>query len=362
MNAAEFRAEFPVLERVAFLNAGTDGPVPRRAAEAAARQVEHEAEAGRAGAPHFMRVIELANGVRERLAALIGCAPEEVALTRSTTDGMNTVVAALELGPGDEVLTSDEEHPGLLAALGLARERRGVQVRVAPFGEIAAAVGPATKLVACSHVSWVSGRIADTAALAAADALVLLDGAQGLGAIPARVEELGCDFYGAAGQKWLCGPEGSGCLYVRRELAGELLAPWPSFVALADPERALELPLQDGARRFDQGPSGPLAAWSLAALDLLGELGWDTVFERGPALATRLAEELAERGAELPERGPTTLVSWRSEDPEGEVARLAAVGVVVRKLPGRGMVRASVGAWSNEDDLERLLAARDSGH
>jgi L-cysteine/cystine lyase len=87
-------------------------------------------------------------------------------------------------------------------------------------------------------------------------------------------------------------------------------------------------------------------------------LGWAEVHERGPALAALLAERLAERGAELVARGPTTLVSWRSGDPEGEVARLAEAGVVVRHLGARGLVRASVGAWSSEDDLDRLLAAR----
>jgi L-cysteine/cystine lyase len=207
-------------------------------------------------------------------------------------------------------------------------------------------------------VSWASGRVVDTAALAASDALVLLDGAQGLGAIPTRVADLGCDFYGAAGQKWLCGPEGSGCLYVRRELADTLLPPWPSFISLTDPARALDLDCHPGARRFDLMPPGPLAAWSLASLDLFGEFGWEAVYERGPALAALLAARLAESGAEVIGRGPTTLVSWHSEDPKGEVARLAEAGVVVRQLPGRGLVRASVGAWSSEDDLERLLAAR----
>jgi L-cysteine/cystine lyase len=74
-------------------------------------------------------------------------------------------------------------------------------------------------------------------------------------------------------------------------------------------------------------------------------------------LSDRFAGSLTERGLEVAPRGRTTLVSWRSEDPEGDNARLAEAGVVVRFLPGRGLVRASVGAWSNEDDLERLVAA-----
>ena len=345
-----------MLDRIAFLNAGSDGPVPRRGAEAAALRVQRELTQGRGGMPHFKSMLELAAGLRERLALPLGCAPEDVALTRSTTDGMSTVISALELGPGDEVLTSDEEHPGLLAPLIAAARRGAFTVRVAPFGELAASIDSRTKLVACSHVSWASGQIVDAQALSASDALVLLDGAQGLGAIPTDVHELGCDFYGAAGQKWLCGPDGSGCLYVRRELADGLDPPWPSYLSLADPSRPMELIAHPGARRFDMGFSATLLAWGLASVELLEEAGWAWIHRRGPELAARLADELAERGREVTPRGASTLVSWRSDDPEADVARAAEAGVVIRHLPGRGLLRASVGAWSNEDDLERLLA------
>ena len=111
-----------------------------------------------------------------------------------------------------------------------------------------------------------------------------------------------------------------------------------------------------GPRRFDIGFSATLLAWALASVELLEEAGWDWIHQRGPELAGRLADGLAERGREVTPRGTSTLVSWRSDDPEGDVARAAEAGVVVRQLPGRGLVRASVGAWSNEDDLERLLA------
>ena len=197
----------------------------------------------------------------------------------------------------------------------------------------------------------------DARALAESDSLVLLDGAQGLGAVPVDVAALGCDFYAAAGQKWLCGPDGSGCLYVRREVSDGLDPPWPSYMSLAEPGRPSELIPHPGARRFDLAASGPLGAWMLASVELFQETGLDWVHERGAALAERLATALRERGIDVSPRDRTTLVSWRADDPEGTVTRLADAGVVVRFLPGRGLVRASVGAWSSEDDLDRLLAA-----
>jgi L-cysteine/cystine lyase len=356
---ARLRSEFPVLDRIAYLNAGTDGPVPRRGYEAAAERLRLELEHGRSGAAYFEGLRDLATRLRERLAGFMGCDARDVALTRSTTDGMSTALSALrDIGPGDEVLTSDEEHPGLLAPLEVARRRAGFDVRFAPFDELAGEVGPRTKLVVCSHVSWVGGKVADVAGIRAAGVRVLLDGAQGLGGVPVDVRELGCEFYAASGQKWLCGPDGSGCLYVSPEVCDQLEPPWPNYMSLAEPARASELIVHEGARRFDMGVApGPATAWALAAADLLAEHGLSDVIARAAGQAERLAGELAERGRELAPRGRTTLVSWRSDDPEGDVARMAERGVVVRFLPGLGLVRASVGAWTSDNDLQRLLEA-----
>ncbi len=353
-----FRSQFPVLERLSYLNAGTTGPVPRAAAEAVHRRVDEEAIRGRCGRQYFEGLIELAGALRAAYARVLGCDPSEVALTGSTTDGVNTVIAGLDLRPGDEILTSDEEHPGLLAPLGRARRRPGVTVRAVPFAELAGEISPATRLVACSHVSWVSGRVADTEALKAAGVPVLLDAAQALGAVPVDVRALGCDFYAASGQKWLCGPEGSGCLYVRKERLDELLIPWPGYLSLAGPGNALELIPAEGARRFDHGfPTGLRSVWALASLALFERAGWDWVHERAVSLAASLAAALAERGLEVWPRGRSTLVSWAADDPAAEVDRFSSAGYVVRSIPAFGLVRASVGAWTSEEELEAFAQA-----
>src|SRR5205823_12171403 len=250
---ADFRSEFPVLERLSYLNAGTEGPVPRAAAGAAHRRIDLEVTRGRCGRPYFDERMELAARLREGYASMLGCDASLVALSGSTTDGVNTILSGLDLRPGDEILTSDEEHPGVLAPLGRARRRHGVTVRVVPFRELANEVSSSTRLVACSHVSWVSGRVAAVDALRSTGVPVLLDAAQALGAIPVDVGALGCEFYAASGQKWLCGPEGSGCLYVRRDRLDDLLIRWPGYGSVADPEHALELEPAEGVRRLDHG-------------------------------------------------------------------------------------------------------------
>jgi len=355
-DAQAFRSQFPVFERLSYLNAGTEGPVPRRAADAVRERVEVEVSHGRCGGSYLEQTMELAARLREAYAGVLGCDQAEVALTGSTTDGVNTVLAGLDLRRGDEIITSDEEHPGLLAPLGRARRRAGVEVKVVPFDEVAEAASRSTRLIACSHVSWVSGRVADVAALRQTGVPVLLDAAQALGAIPVDVKELGCDFYAASGQKWLCGPEGSGCLYVRQDRLDELLVPWPGYSSVADPENALEFQPAEEAKRLDHGfPVGVRSAWALASLELFAEAGWEWIHGRAAALAQWLADRLTELGLEVGPRGRSTLVSWTAGDPPSEVERLAANGFIVRSIP-RGLIRSSVGAWSSEEELEGLAS------
>ena len=349
----DLRSHFPVLEHVAYLNTGSVGPVPTAAADAAREALDDALENGRGGKAHFDRLVEMCDRLRARVAGLMGAVPGEIALTGATTDGVNAVIAGLDLRPGDEVLTSDEEHPGLLAPLASARKRRGVKLRVAPFAALAEAVTAQTRLVACSHVSWHTGRVMDTEALSGAGVPVLLDGAQGLGAVPVDVGVLGCDYYAASGQKWLCGPNGSGYLYVRSERIPELEPAAPGYQTLSEPMRALDLPLKEGAARFDGGfPSSEHLAWALASLDVLGRDG--AVQAAGVGGARSLARLLADRGLTVAPRGDSTLVSWETADPEAESARLLAAGYVVRNLPGTPYVRASVGAWTSDEEMAGL--------
>ena len=348
---AAFRAQFPVLERVSYLNAGTEGPLPQRAADAVRDRIASELTGGRAGKAYMETVRGLAGDLRAGYARVLGADPADIALTGSTTDGVNTVLGGLSLRPGDEIVTSDEEHPGLLAPLGRLTRLSGVTVKVAPFAQIAEAVTASTRLVACSHVSWVSGQVVDSAALAATGVPVLLDAAQGIGAVAVDVHALGCAFYAGSGQKWLCGPEGSGALYVNREHLDEVVAPWPGYGSVADASAALDSGPAENAARFDHGfPPGLRSAWALASLSVFEEAGWEWVHGRAAERARRLAATQAPQGRE---GGPPR----RAEDLNGEVARLAEAGFVVRSIPSHGLIRASVGAWSSEEEVAALVDA-----
>jgi L-cysteine/cystine lyase len=352
-----FRHQFPVLKNVAYLNAGTEGPIPQAAADAVQDRVQRDLEHGRVGHAYFDDVLGLAERARAGYASVLGADPSEVSLTGSTTDGVNTVIGGLRFEAGDEILTSDQEHPGLLAPLRRARVLHGVSVRVVPFAEIAHAASSRTKLIACSHVSWVGGEVVDVDGLRAAGVPILLDAAQALGAIPTDVHAMGVDFYAGSGQKWLCGPEGSGALYVRPDRLDDLEPPWPGYSTVADHERILDSELSEGTSRLDASfPSSVRSSWAAASLGVLADAGWDWVYERAATLAGQLADRLRERGLTVVPRGRSTLVSWEVADPTAEVERLAEAGLIVRSIPSSGLVRAAVGAWSSEEELERLVS------
>ncbi|MCW3007119.1 MAG: putative cysteine desulfurase [Solirubrobacterales bacterium] len=359
MEPSSLRAAYPVLREIAYLNAGTCGPVAEAAADAARAELHVATDDGR-WMPYFERMIDLQARQRAAYAARVGASPDDVALTTSTSEGIVRVLAGLDLGPEDEIITSDEEHPGLMGPLGHLARRLLTHVRIVPFDQLAEAVGPATKLVACSHVSWVNGQVAPAALREVADSgiPVLLDGAQGAGAIPVDVNELGCTFYAAAGQKWLGGPVGTGLLYVDPQWHERLPSIGPTYLNLKDPGAGLDAEQHVDARRHDASAlSAEASAFAVAAHEAIdATIGWPAAYERSATLAQRLADELATRGRKVAPRGRTTLVSWVEEDPAAFTQRALAHRVVVRDLPGWPYVRASVGAWNDESDLERLLA------
>jgi L-cysteine/cystine lyase len=365
MDAARLRAAFPVLKRTAYLNAGTCGPVPAAAQHAAVEAWRLGTEEGRSGA-FYERLLGLAAQLRERYATLLGAAAADVALTAGTSDGCGRVVAGLTLGDGDEILTADDEHPGLQGPLIAAREQRGVTVRAVPLAELAGAVGDRTRLIACSHVSWHSGAVAPVAALAQVSrergVPVLLDGAQGVGAIACDVGALGAAFYAGSGQKWLCGPVSCGMLWVAPAWRERVAAAAPAYGGLADTSVGLDGTLAPDARRYDL-PSQDLAtiAAAVAAFDVLAEAGFADLQAAATSRAAALAAALRDAGLHVVDRGDSTLVSWAVPGGDAEAIatrdRLAAAGVIVRDLPGAGRLRASVGAWNDDDDVQRLLTA-----
>jgi len=347
---------YPVLERIAYLNAGSVGPLAQVTVDAIVEGRRRDLEEGRSGRPYLDAMFAARERIRGALAAELGVPPENVALTRSTGEGCNVVVAGLRLGPADEIVTTDVEHFGLLGAVHASGARvRVAAIRVRPAGEafdaILAGITPRTRLLALSHVAWTSGHVLPIHELKAETGLpMLVDGAQSVGAIP--VAAAGLDWYTISAQKWLCGPEPTGALY----------AADPEALAIAQPtyfsQRAYKpdgsFTPKDGAARFDSGWIDPP---SLAGLEAALAVHPPWRFERAAEMAARCRALLAERFDVVTEPGHATLVSfrWPGDDAAEAAGRALERRVAIRDLPGTRWLRASCGYWTSDEDLERLL-------
>ncbi|HEU5439587.1 MAG TPA: aminotransferase class V-fold PLP-dependent enzyme [Ktedonobacterales bacterium] len=375
---AAIRAALPVTERYAYLNTGTNGPLSRQAYEALLACAREELEAGRIGASAFGRMFAGLDEARQAFAALLGCDPDEVALTHNTTEGMNIALHGLTWQPGDEVVTASTEHAGGLYPTYLLHQRHGVRIRMTAIGlpggdpveQLRAALSPRTRAVVLSHVSWATGMVLPLAELVElthqAGALFICDAAQSGGMIPVDVHALGVDAYACSGQKWLCGPDGTGALYVRRDRWAEIQQTYIGYfgvrAGMSDTEGHFVPPAS--AKRYEAATLSPGGLRALAAsLRWIGEeVGWAWAYARIAALGRYCYHALAALdGVTLltPADRMAGLVHFRVEGiaPADLSAKLEARGILIRHTPSPEANRVATGFYNTEQDIDRLVAA-----
>jgi selenocysteine lyase/cysteine desulfurase len=241
---------------------------------------------------------------REALARYLGADADEVALVRNTSEGNNMVLNGIPLGPGDEVVIWDQNHPTNNISWDVKAARYGFRVRrvttprdpqdadelIAPF---VATFTPRTRVVAFSHISNVSGMVIDAAELCrrASDRgiLTLVDGAQAFGVAELDLHAMGCDFYTGSAHKWFVGPKEAGILYVRRERVADL---WACNTGVG-----WEGALRRGAEKFEnlgQRDDATVAAMG-TTVDFHESIGPRRIEMRARDLVTALMDGLAER-------------------------------------------------------------------
>jgi L-cysteine/cystine lyase len=349
---------------MAYLNTGTSGPLALCVVEAIEHALRRELALGRTSPSGLPDYAPLVQDTRRRLAALIGADVDEIALTDSTTHGVNAAVWGLPWRAEDEVLTSTVEHPGIVLPLHHLARRTGVSLRTVAPEAVPFAITDHTRLVAVSHVSFSTGGVLPIAEIASAaresGALLLVDGAQAVGAMPVDVHALDVDFYAFAGQKWLCGPEGTGALYVRPGIAAQPThvsthSVRPSGAGGRDPRN---VSLADTARRFESSAVFRPALHGLhAALRwLTDDIGLDVVFDRTRALARYCHDRLsALPGAEVlaPREAMAGLVCFRLPSAP-TVAALQERGLTIRRIPETDALRASCAFFNTWAEIDRL--------
>ncbi|MFC6975226.1 aminotransferase class V-fold PLP-dependent enzyme [Halomicroarcula sp. GCM10025709] len=367
MDPAELRRSIPALEECTYFNTGASGPSPRHVVEAATDFIErHEFEGHGPQDPYEMGFGAI-DAAREVAADFLGAGTDDLALTRSTADGISLVAGAIDFQPGDVVVRTDLEHPAGTLPWDRLADTHDIEVRVVPTergrldtAALKDAVADA-RLVVLSSLTWTHGTrlpVAEVTDIAHdAGAQVLVDAVQSVGHHPVDVTEWGADFVACAGHKWLLGVWGAGMLYVHPDGHDRLRQTRIGYRSVEDPG-ASEYTYHAGGRRFEVGTTTPAPYVALAeAIETIEEIGLDTVQSRGERLTDRLKAGLGDRLLS-PEEYESGLVTFAVEDPEATVERLGEAGVVVRSLPHpEGAVRASVHAFNTAEDVDRLLDA-----
>ncbi|MDQ1323780.1 MAG: Aminotransferase class V-fold PLP-dependent enzyme [Chloroflexota bacterium] len=383
---AAIRQMLPATAAGIYLNAGTCGPLPAETMRAMDEQAASELAVGRAKVDQFVAFLDRMAEARAAVAALLVADPDDIALTHSTTDGINLVLSSLTWTPGDRVVTTNHEHPGVLGPLQALRDRYGVQVEFVDIGDggddeltlagVRRALERPARAVVASHVLWTTGAVLPVGALGTlarhAGAVSLIDGAQSAGAIPVALDELDVDAYAVPGQKWLLGPEGMGALWVRRAFADATIPAIAGYLAYSSFEKDKGGTLRDGARRFEAtGFHRP------SVIGLARSVGWLTMYvgfnwalERAARLAASAYERLAGipgvRMVTPPDHGGTLVTfrieGWTAAAAVGELG--PRVFAIIRDLPPIDAIRISVGFWNTEEELERFAAAVEllAGH
>jgi len=367
---AEVRKSVPIFEETRYLNTGASGPSPRQIVERAQETIEaHEWDAAADPGP-YPYAFGIYDDARENVASFVGAEADEIALTQSTTDGINRIACSIEWEPGDVIVRTDLEHPaGVLPWQRL--ERQGCEVRVAPTSDgridrdaYRDAVADA-KLVCLSALTWNYGTHLPVEELVAdahdAGARVLVDAVQVPGQCDLDVSEWGADAVAMASHKWLLGLWGGGFLYVNDAAIDDLHPGQIGYRSVADASDD-DYELKDSAARFEIGTTNPAPYAALSeSIDLLESVGLDTIESHIHDLASQFVDGVPDERLVSPREPESGLVTVRVDDPESTVERLKQeYDIVVRSLPSpKGAIRASLHVYNNAADVDRLLDGLD---
>lgn len=365
MSSAAFRELFPVTKNLIYFNHAAVGPLSVRAYEAMERFARDQREFG---ALHWREWYAEYEHLRAAAARLIGAEPREIAILKNTSEGISFVAEGLRWREGDNVVTTALEFPSNWTPW-KHLERRGVEVRLAALPTVEAIVpliDERTRVVTVSSVAFHNGFAADLVAIGdlcvARNVLFCVDAIQSVGVLPIDVRRANIAFLAADGHKWMCGSEGAAIFYVAAEHRDELDVIENGWTNIDRRGKFILAPtdLLPDARRFEAGSLNSSGVYGLrAAIDLLLEIGIETIAARALAVAARLAEglEAVGWGVASPKPIASAIVGATPPGVERTLLQwhrlLEENGVVC--APREGLLRFSPHFYNDESEVERII-------
>jgi len=367
----EIRSKFPITRNYNFQNHAAIAPLSAPAADAMAAYAKEMSEAAYMRGTYY----RAAERVRQSCARLINADPAEITFTKNTSEGISYVANGIPWVTGDNVVTTGMEFLANVYPW-MSLEQRGVQlIRVpeqfgrVPFDRIATAINNRTRVVSISAVQWSNGFRTDLVRLGEAcqekGVLLFVDAIQALGVHPINVRAMNIDFLAADGHKWLCGPEGAGMFFCRRELIGHLRPSEVGYMGMQHTFDSVEpvFKLHDDARRFDSGVYNMAGVCALgASIDLLLDVGMDEIQYRVKQLTDMLVDGLTRKNWTI--HSPRTASEWsgivtfssEKEDMESLRKHLRnEFKIVIASRLGR--LRASPHFYNSPEEIQQLIDA-----
>jgi isopenicillin-N epimerase len=337
---AELRKQFLIPEDEVYLNNGTVGSSPApvlRAVFDGYNTTERLDQQDPEDYPIWGYAAW--NEFRDPLAAFVGCTRDEIALLRNATEANSYIANGIDLKSGDEVLMTDQEHPGGEHPWNLRAKRYGIVVKkvtlpkpVKNASQVLSlfndAITPRTRVIFFSHITTNTGvvlPVQELCALARSKAILsAVDGAHVPGMMRFNLHELGCDMFSSSPHKWLQAPKGSGFLFVRDEVIDRV---WNTIATEGWDETKIR------AERFQRiGSSNVPALWGLrASIKLATDIGIDKIERRHRQLCDYILAEMVKRGVE----------SWTSPDPT------MRCGIATVNVPGLQRMDLEKSLWTN---------------
>ncbi|RKX75149.1 MAG: hypothetical protein DRP70_06925 [Spirochaetes bacterium] len=379
------REALPAVKNCHYLNTGTNGPLCRATAEIMKKESEKEFLEGRY-LPFLSELYKDMDETRSLLAEYINADYEEVALTHTATEGMNLILWGINWQPGDEIITTNQEHVASLAPITLIKNKYNLSVKyieVAYAGDynekvllesFRKSISHKSRLLVVSHVSFSTGLTFPLKKLAEIchenDMYILVDGAQGAGATPLDVHDFNIDFYSLAGRKWLLGPEGIAALYISKKRISEVD---PTFISPSSIKNRHNLDITSPyiipapyAARYQTATSinRPILLGFKESLKfLLKEVGKEWMLNRIKTLISSLRkklEEIPEISIVTPEGTEAGFIHFLIDgwSPAAFCTIMNQRKYMIRPVPEQHLpapIRVSVGFYNTEDEIKGLV-------
>jgi selenocysteine lyase/cysteine desulfurase len=350
----KIRNEFPALAQRTYLNTATFGQLPRRATDAVA---DHWRRRDELACTDFLTWYEDADRLRASIAKLIGAAADDIAFIGSAAAALGMTIAALDLQPGDNIVTLQDEFPNYLYM---------PHVREVAWDDLFRSIDAHTRMVAISEVNYSTGfrpPLAELAKFTRERGIVLfVDGTQSLGALTIDMRALGIDIYAVHGYKWLISPTGAGFMAVSEETRRKLrpiAVGWRSHRTWRNVDNLHHGAPEflDSAEKYEGGGLPfPLLYAMEQSVGLFHEIGPAVVEQRVMHLAQAARERLREMGAEAIDTGAQIVAAkFPGIDPSHLARELKKSNLIVAAR--HGFLRVSPHFYNNEDDLDQLCAA-----